>query len=468
MNDRAGSSRGRDARRSPPVTRRPLTRALPLAALLLAGFVFGCSGSVVRSQLPDPAQMLDEGSWYAREAWPHDGHPIESEHFAVYSDGAGMEARARLASLAEDVYAEVVDEMGVDPAAMFRFPPDQEKIDLYANRYNVLEGGGARGYYAGAIIWSFDNESGQGNMSVPAVRVALKHELVHVVEALLKGRYVGDIAVDDPRRMPVWFSEGTAEAMSGGSALGAPRTLDQMNALVSRYGRINPISWRVDLPPSDAVLDAYAGYYYPMAQLAIEYLLDPSGLGRSPKDLAAVMLDIGNDVPFEVAFEAHTGIAEADYEEQFFGLMDGYLPQSEPPLEAIAVGLAVLLGAALMAGTVVVSYRRWPAAIPRSEAGGSGWSRLSRIGFRAEIAASAVGAAGFTGLLVVQIAFSDLAPYAPRLRGYLLAALYLIVSGTTLTWAIRRWAAEERVAYLIPLLVVVATITAIVAVGVMF
>jgi hypothetical protein len=412
-----------------PMMRRSFAGALAalLGGLLLAGFLFGCSGSEERSLPPDAAQMVDEGSWYAREAWPHDGHPVESEHFVVYSDGAGMAARERLASLAEDVYAEVIDEMGVDPASMFKFPPDQQRIDLYANRYNLLEGGGARGYYAGAIVWSFDNESGQGDTSLSAVRVALKHELVHVVESLLKGRYVGDVAVGDPRRMPVWFSEGTAEAISGGSTSGAPRTLDQMNALVSRYGRINPISWRVDLPPSDTVLDAYAHYYYPMAELAVEYLLDPSGPGRSPKDLAAVMLDMGNDVPFADAFEAHMGIAEADYEEQFFGLMEGYLPQSEPPLEAIAVGLAVLLGAAVMAGTVVASSRRWPAvALGSRTAGESVWSRRARIGFRAEIVVSAVFAVGFAALLTIQIASSDLAPGAPSGPGYLVAAIYLV------------------------------------------
>ena len=105
--------------------------------------------------------MVDSGSWYTKERWPHDGNPIESQNFVVYSDGASLEARQRLASLAEEVYVEVVDEMGVDPGTMFRFPADQDKIDLYANRYNVLEGGGARAYYAGVIIGSFDHEAGR-------------------------------------------------------------------------------------------------------------------------------------------------------------------------------------------------------------------------------------------------------------------------------------------------------------------
>ena len=93
---------------------------------------------------------------------------------------------------------------------------------------------------------------GRDSTDVRAVRRDLNHEMVHVVEALLKGNFTGDIPVGDPRRMPVWFSEGTAEALSGG-AVDPPRTLDEVNALIAKYGRINPIAWRVDLPPSRAM-----------------------------------------------------------------------------------------------------------------------------------------------------------------------------------------------------------------------
>ena len=132
--------------------------------------------------------MVDSGSWYAKERWPHDGNPYETEDFVVYSDGASLAARQRLAVLAEDVYVEVIEEMGVDPATMFHYPADQDRIDLYANRYNVLEGGGARGYYAGVIIWSFDHEASREATDVTTVRTTLKHELIHVVEALLLQR----------------------------------------------------------------------------------------------------------------------------------------------------------------------------------------------------------------------------------------------------------------------------------------
>jgi hypothetical protein len=326
--------------------------------------------------------MVDSGSWYVKERWPHNGNPSETEHFVVYSDGASLEARQRLAALAEEVYVEVIEEMGVDPATMFRFPTDQDKIDLYANRYNVLEGGGARAYYAGVIIWSFDHEAGREATDVRTVRTTLKHELIHVVEALLKGRFTGDVAVSDPRRMPTWFSEGTAEALSGGTTGGAPRTLDQIDGLIAHYGRINPIAWRVDLPPEEVFSsDAYPRYYYPLAQLAVEYLLDPNGLGKSPEELAAVMVDMGDDVSFGEAFESHIGISQSDYEAQFFALMAGYLPQSEFPFEAAALGLVSLLAAGVMGGSLVWGLRRWPAGATASpQPGVPVWTRRARRG----------------------------------------------------------------------------------------
>lgn len=441
---------------------RPWAMGVLLGAVVFAGFVSGCAGSSSASERPDLAQTVDSGSWYVREQWPHDGKPVESGHFVVYSDGASQQARQRLADLAEEVLAEVVDEMGVDPATMFRFPAGQGKIDLYANRHHDQEGLGAMAYYAGVIIPSFDSEAEEPqDTSVGAIRLSLKHELVHVVEALLKGRFVGDLPVGDPRRMPVWFSEGTAEALSGGAADNAPRSLDEMNGLIAEYGRINPISWRVDLPVSDSVLRAYGHYYYPMAQLAVEYLLDPNGINRSPKDLAAVMLDMGNDVPFASAFEAHLGMSESDYEQQFFALMNAYLPQRLFPFEVVAMGLFSLLAAALMVGSLIWTFRRWPAATATTI---DDPARGTPRGFLAEVWMFAVVAIGFTALLLFRIALADLPPYARRTPAYLVSVASLIASAGSLMWAIRRYSNQRRAAYLIPILVLVAIGVTIVAI----
>jgi len=433
-----------------------------LGAVLLVSVTSGCADSTADAERSDTAQMVDSGSWYVKERWPHDGHPYETQHFVVYSDGASLEARQRLAALAEEVYVEVIEEMGVDPATMFRYPADQDKIDLYANRYNVLEGGGARGYYAGVIIWSFDHEASREATDVTTVRATLNHELVHVVEALLKGRFTGDVAVSDPRRMPTWFSEGTAEALSGGTTGGAPRTLDQIDGLIAEYGRINPVAWRVDLPPSEVFSsDAYPRYYYPMAHLAVDYLLDPDGLGKSPEDLAAVMRDMGGDVPFAEAFEDHVGISQSDYETQFFTLMDGYLPQSEFPFEAAALGLVSLLAAAVMSGSVVWGLRHWSDGVTVSLPSGVPLStRRARRGFVAEVWAFALITVGFTALALFSIGFDRLPVGANRALLYAVTAGFFVGSAAILMWAMQRWSGRSRLAYLIPPLVIVAAFIA--------
>jgi hypothetical protein len=319
------------------------------------------------------------------------------------------------------------------------------------------------------IIWSFDYEGGGESTDVGAVRINLKHELVHVVEALLKGNYVGDIPVGDPRRMPVWFSEGTAEALSGGSTGGAPRTLDRVNDLIAEYGRINPIAWKVDLPLSESVLRAYPNYYYPMAQLAVEYLLDPKGLGKSPKDLAAVMVDMGNDASFATAFENHMGISEPDYEAQFFALMDAYLPQSEFPFEAVALGLVSLLAAGVMSGSLVWGLRRWPAGVPGSpQTGVPVWTRRARRGFVTEISAFACVAVGLSTLALFAMGFAHIPLGVNRARGYAVITGYFVGSAGILMWAIRSAGHQRRRAYLIPLLAIIATLIAIVLIVRMF
>lgn len=164
---------------------------LVLVGGLVVGFASACSDTSSPLEAAAPAQMVGDGSWYFKNQWPHDGEPYESASFIVYSDAASLDARQRLARLAEDVLAETVIGMGIDPDTVFRFPPGQDKIDLYANRYNEPDwGGGARGYYAGLIIWSFDHEAEERPLDEESVRPVLKHELVHVPRTLLTSRAV--------------------------------------------------------------------------------------------------------------------------------------------------------------------------------------------------------------------------------------------------------------------------------------
>jgi hypothetical protein len=279
------------------------------------------------SQDQNTGKLIRHGSWYSRETWPHDGNPYESQNFIIYSDGASAESREELAGIAEELLAELINEFGIDPEEMLRYPPDQDKIHIYSYKEYYPKQWGMRAYYGGIIAWSLDHEHRNTNMEnyVPV----LKHELVHVIESLLKGR---DVANMSPNiRTQSWFSEGLAEAVVGGTTGNHVSGLEQLESLTGQYGNLNPIAYKTDtviITASESYPMIGFYYYYPMSQLAVEYLLDPSGLGKSLFDVRDIFLDMAEGMDFSVAFEKHMGLSIQDYEVDFFVLMDGYLVKS--------------------------------------------------------------------------------------------------------------------------------------------
>jgi hypothetical protein len=258
-----------------------------------------------------PVEMVDEGSWYVRQPWPHDGNPIESVTFVVYSDAAAMEARREMADAAERVWAELLDELGVVPE-MLRFLPGKEKLDIYAyyDYYPQDWSGGA--YYGGLLIWSPDHPVRQFDRD--GYEPTLKHELVHVLQWMLTG---GAGTID------TWFIEGLPLALASDLARQPIRDLEQLNDLTAEYGDLNPIS----IKRYSQITDPEAGehFFYPMFQLAFEYLLDDEGLGRSPTDARDVMLDMAEGASFEAAFEDNMGLTLGEFESGFSELMSDYL-----------------------------------------------------------------------------------------------------------------------------------------------
>ena len=124
--------------------------------------------------------------------------------------------------------------------------------------------------------------------------------------------------------MDVWLTEGVAEFVSGGTAAGSIADLARLNELVATFGGLNPISMHRynDYPDEPGI--GYE-YLYPMFQLAAGYLFDVQGHGATLADLRDLYLDVRSGVLFSEAFEDRFGISVADYEAQFFGLMNDYL-----------------------------------------------------------------------------------------------------------------------------------------------
>ena len=144
------------------------------------------------------------------------------------------------------------------------------------------------------------------------------HEIMHVVESLLKGD-------NDTNLVDVWITEGLAEAVSGGTSGGSVTDLTKMNELRQEYGSLNPIAMhRYAYPDPDIELVGYY-YYYPMFQLAVEYLVDEHGHGKTMNDFLNLFLDVRNGVAFPTAFENRLGMSLSEYENRFFDLMTDYL-----------------------------------------------------------------------------------------------------------------------------------------------
>ena len=168
------------------------------------------------------------------------------------------------------------------------------------------------------LIFSLDHplRSEWGHTQIDAYTAVVKHELMHAVESLLKGS-------DNPHLVDVWLTEGIAEHVSGGTAGGWIQTGAKLEELIATYGALNPIAMhRYNYPDIEGV--EYF-YYYPMFQLAVEYLLDPSGLAGAKTSIRDIYLDARNGVPFSEAFEARFGMGLQEYEDQFFDRIRGYV-----------------------------------------------------------------------------------------------------------------------------------------------
>lgn len=287
-----------------------------LASMVLAwacGDATGPDGSGL------PPGTVDGGSWYQTGfRWPHDGNPYETPNFIVYSDAASLEARRQLAEIGEDLLADLSADFQIAGNTMFRFPPGQTRIHMYAYKDRYPREWGGWAYYGGLLIFSLDHEgrTRAGHTELGNYTRVVKHELMHVIQHLLVG--AADVNLVD-----AWLTEGLGEYVSGGTAGGSITSLARLDELTGTYGELNPIAMHgYDYP--DIELIAY-NYYYPMFQLAVRYLLDPLGGGNARTSLRDLFLDVAARIPFATAFENRLGVGLLEYENHFFDRIRAYL-----------------------------------------------------------------------------------------------------------------------------------------------
>ncbi len=267
-----------------------------------------------------PSTMVDSGSWYVTGfRWPHDGNPYESANFTIYSDAASDQARRSLAQMAEDALVSVRSQLGITGNQSFRFPSGQQKIHIYAYKTRYPRAFGGYAYWGGFLIYSLDHpeRSQEGHTALANYVPVVHHELMHVIESLLRGNF-------DPSTFDAWLTEGIAELVSGGTGGGRIADKAKFDQLVATYGQVNPIAMHryPDFPSTPIVVVDYA---YPMFHLAATYLFDPRGHGAGLQDLLDLYRDMRDGIPFHTAFEGRLGISLAEFEAQFFTLVSDYL-----------------------------------------------------------------------------------------------------------------------------------------------
>ena len=297
----------------------PRSTGISLLLLLLPALVVptACERSVTAPTRPS-SSACPAGSWlsavqaYQGLDWGHDCQPCESLHFVVYSLRSSASAKQEMADLSEHALETLRKHL--------EFASDADmgvtrRLDVYAKDYPV--DWGASAYSDGFVMDSIDSAMFstrcRGDRGIYEAQIV--HELSHIVQMRFNSL------------TEVWFIEGVSEYVSGPAlgvpivtASGAPILTSAQLTTWRGSGHVNPIG-------IVTVRDYVGSYweYYPVFRLAIAYLFDDKGLGRSPSAIREMYLDMRGGKLFRAAFRDRIGLAVEDYRDHFFEWMYEYL-----------------------------------------------------------------------------------------------------------------------------------------------
>jgi len=289
--------------------------------------VYGDTLSFLIDVVLNRSGLTFQGPWTVTGyRFGHDGLPYLGESFMIYSDFSAQDERQYLAETLEGHFREMKTSLGVLGNGELEGWIPGTRIDvlsLRAQADTVLWMGNSFRY--GFIVHSPDSRRySQAGYTRAIYDQLLRHELMHVVEYYLTGIQATNEATEK------WFQEGAAMVM-GGEPPGQLRSLGALNQWrqeMSAYaGQGNPVlikTWQ-DYPAEiQADASALNGYYLAF-ELAVRYLLDPEGLGKTWADVRALYLAIREGTPFSSAFEARMGLSPESYASAFWTRMDEYL-----------------------------------------------------------------------------------------------------------------------------------------------
>ena len=272
----------------------------------------GCNDNSTSPIIP----LLEVGSWtiYTPYNWSHDGKPYQSNYCTIYSDAASAELKQQLGIIADQKFSQILQLFNFQNTSDFRYPPNYSKIEIYVNMNHSESINWA---YWGGFIFTIRTSDISGIYYDYTV-YTFRHELEHVFEFFIEGR--------EYLSTEVWFKEGIAVHIGcmESDIFTTVETVSELEAWISQNqnipGQGNPIAIHYDYPAS-----SNRGLYYRYFELAVRYLLDSNGMGKSYQDVLNLFYDLRNGISFSDSFENHFGISISDYEAEFYDLMRTYL-----------------------------------------------------------------------------------------------------------------------------------------------
>lgn len=245
----------------------------------------------------------------------HDNRIYETEHFLVYSDCASDDFRIYFAEQAEIAFNELVSLFDLPNENTFGILPNAplSKIQIICNQNDPhVQRSFAYGFmlYTLTSPYCFATEENFFR--------EIKHELTHVFQMYLDGSsFLYSYG---------WFREGLAEYAADGGFFEPINSYAQFNNYKTTLDNIGYHPLATAWAELNNVPGDLHGMFYSMSGLAMRYLLDPNGYGKTIIDVKEMLIDIGdNGILFETSFSNHMGINIHTFEYNFYDNVEQYL-----------------------------------------------------------------------------------------------------------------------------------------------
>lgn len=258
--------------------------------------------------------------WIFGERIMHDNRILETNHFLIYSDESSDDAKIRFAKIAEERMFEVFKAFNVQSGEELGIIESEQntKLKLYSNVNTQFPYGGFA-FRTGYVYYALDSDTylhgSQGFKDI--YELDIKHESVHTIQFLTGLDNLPNLWPD------VWFSEGIAVFISKNRS--PITTLSELNEWRNYTANDNPIKvheWS-DYP-------SQGRSYYQMFGMAVSYLLQESGHGKTTSDVLEMFRYMAESKDgFSAAFEEYMGMSLQYYEDNFWELITKYITSNE-------------------------------------------------------------------------------------------------------------------------------------------